>query len=435
MPSLIQFFRSSVRRRLVSLVLAIAIPAMLLVGLLVWQTYRNERASVGRQLMATVRAFATIVDHQLGEKEWLLRGLASTRWLVGGDVEAFDRNARILDLRTGAWLVLLDKDGQQLVNTRAAPGTPLPRLAIDGDFRAAMEAGRNYVSDLIVGGIAEQPVVVIAMPVKRGTELRYILAYVMRSDGFTDLLKTERFAEGMVVSIVDRQGTIAARRPNGDRYIGKTVMPDIVSAVTQRFEGMHASRTLEGIDVLAAYSHAPVSGWSVAVGVPVATLYGPARSILWIAAGLSALLMGVAVFMAAWTGRAVVGSVDGLMVDAKALGRGQMPSEREPGLRETDFVADAMRKSARWLEERERDNLLLNEALQRELEKTRHAEAVSRRLAAIVEGSEDAIVSKTLEGIVTSWNKGAERIFGYTAEEMAGASITRIIPTDRLDEE
>ena len=56
-------------------------------------------------------------------------------------------------------------------------------------------------------------------------------------------------------------------------------------------------------------------------------------------------------------------------------------------------------------------------------------------LAAIVQSSDDAIVSKTLEGIITSWNKGAERIFGYSAEEAVGRSITMIIPADRLHEE
>ncbi|MBN8422771.1 MAG: PAS domain S-box protein [Verrucomicrobia bacterium] len=56
-------------------------------------------------------------------------------------------------------------------------------------------------------------------------------------------------------------------------------------------------------------------------------------------------------------------------------------------------------------------------------------------LSAIVDSSDDAIVSKNLQGIVTSWNKGAERIFGYTAQEMVGSSITRLIPVDRQEEE
>ena len=57
------------------------------------------------------------------------------------------------------------------------------------------------------------------------------------------------------------------------------------------------------------------------------------------------------------------------------------------------------------------------------------------RLAAIIESSDDAIVSKTLEGVVTSWNNGAERIFGWTAPEVIGKPITIIIPQDRLQEE
>jgi len=56
-------------------------------------------------------------------------------------------------------------------------------------------------------------------------------------------------------------------------------------------------------------------------------------------------------------------------------------------------------------------------------------------LGAIVASSDDAIISKTLDGVITSWNAGAEKIFGYTAAEAIGQSITMIVPEDRLDEE
>lgn len=63
------------------------------------------------------------------------------------------------------------------------------------------------------------------------------------------------------------------------------------------------------------------------------------------------------------------------------------------------------------------------------------AEQAKLYLAAVIESADDAIMSKTLDGIVTSWNSGAERLFGYTAEEMIGRSITILIPPDHPNEE
>ncbi|HEY3756185.1 MAG TPA: PAS domain S-box protein [Opitutaceae bacterium] len=71
----------------------------------------------------------------------------------------------------------------------------------------------------------------------------------------------------------------------------------------------------------------------------------------------------------------------------------------------------------------------------RDVSTRRAAELTALRLAAIINGSDDAIVGKNLQGIVTDWNPGAERLFGYAAEEMIGQSILKLLPPDRQHEE
>ena len=65
----------------------------------------------------------------------------------------------------------------------------------------------------------------------------------------------------------------------------------------------------------------------------------------------------------------------------------------------------------------------------------KRAEESARRLAAVVEFSDDAILTKDIDGVITSWNRGAQRLFGYTAEETIGKLITILVPDDRHDEE
>lgn len=104
----------------------------------------------------------------------------------------------------------------------------------------------------------------------------------------------------------------------------------------------------------------------------------------------------------------------------------------------THTCATGVRKtvSTRWVVERDASgNIRSVLESNRDITDAKRAEEAQNRLAAIVESSDDAIVSKGLDGIITSWNKAAEHMFGYAANEAIGQHITLIIPPDRQDEE
>ena len=72
--------------------------------------------------------------------------------------------------------------------------------------------------------------------------------------------------------------------------------------------------------------------------------------------------------------------------------------------------------------------------IQRNITERKRTDAVTAEMAAIVDSSNDAIIGKTLDGVITTWNRGAEHVYGYTAEEMIGKSVSLLVPAERPDE-
>ncbi|MCL5025846.1 MAG: PAS domain S-box protein [Chloroflexi bacterium] len=135
------------------------------------------------------------------------------------------------------------------------------------------------------------------------------------------------------------------------------------------------------------------------------------------------LFRGLGLFLLAALGTSAAASLAGrnlavpltsLRQRARGLARGVLGCRLEPGAVDGKTLADAFERMAQEVRARE--------------------EALSQ-LTAFVEYGEDATSGETMEGIITTWNPGAERLYGYTAEEMKGKPISVLIPPDRVDEQ
>lgn len=327
--------RTSVRGRLLFLVVAIALPAAVLVAALTYQAYRNQREAVSDQLLATSRAIAATVDTRIAENLALLKGLGTSRVLAQGNIPAFRQAIDSLNLGPGSWIVLADTDGQQLINPQLSGDAPLPRNPYVEEHERAIAEGNSYISNIITGRVGRF-VMFTSIPVPVSGAWKYTLTYVTEPSAFTESLQATRLSSGLIVGILDRNGTIAARIPRGAVTVGGKAVPDLVAAVERRFEGMLESHTLEGEHVLVALGRAPQSGWTVAIGSSYSDLFAPARRVgclveagrarLWIrdnGIGIKPELQGrlFQMFERVHTERGYGGTGIGLAIVRKALER------------------------------------------------------------------------------------------------------------------
>lgn len=294
-------------------------------------------------------------------------------------------------------------------------------------FKNVLMSRTFTVSDYLVGKITKKPSVAFAFPVLDAAgNVAAVIAASTQLNWLTRLSEEAQLPEGSTVTVIDGNGTILARQPDSSKWIG-TSHPRagmIKEILIQKIEGTVEAIGLDGVTRLYAFKRLGerdgIKSWYISIGIPKEAYYRSARTLLtknlaWMS------LITILVLATAWIGAhtMILRRIRALIAASKELGKGDLNVRTELG-HEADEIgelADAFDQMAESLQAREADR--------------QKSEQTRARLAAIVEFSNDAIIGRTPDGIITSWNKGAEEIYGYSAEEAIGQPTTMLVSADQ----
>jgi PAS domain S-box-containing protein len=407
----------SLRRHLLILVVAAVVPVLLFATTMVIVFGRGERASMERGLRDTTRALTLAVDREIETSMKALEVLAASLHLDTDDLKAFDRHAARVLVTQPWWraVVLTDPRGDVVLRTaRAGAAGTRTSLAGRPSFREMARTLRPALSDVLVDRTTGAPTIAIIVPVAPGGRLRYGLAADVEPAALSRFLASQALPFDWTGTVVDRDGFVVARSRTPEAWLGRPA--GALLAGLEGRAGWIRGVDAEGVAAYTAYARSPFTGWTVAIGVPAATVDAPLRgSLLLAVAGGIAVLLGGAL-LAIVVGRRIARPILALVEAAEALGRGRAPAHTASAVSEVNRLAAALETAAR---DRDRFERAL-----------RDSEA---QLRAIFASTLDAIVVLDGEGRCVDANPAAEELFGITREGLLGGRLHDAVGSSEMD--
>jgi len=376
-----------IRSRLLLLMSAVLVPALIVAGLGIGYLYNEERAFNRTSMSQIARAFALGLDNEMARRESMLRTLGNSRSLERGDLATFYRFAAAVAQEEDSAIILSDLDGRQLLNTRIPHGAPLPRmLAVERENRARLGNEVAIVSDVYLPPANLGPhSFAIQVPVRGDGKVIGFLTMASFAAQMQKLLEAQPLPQRWHATILDSQGVVVARSLEPEKFVGTPVRPEFATKLKAHGEGFHEGTTLAGVPGTVFFSRAPRSKWVFLVTVPHTLLYGPAlRTALFLGAGML-LLLALGALAALSAARRISQPVEALREAAERLGHNEHVEPGAFGTDELDSVSQAMAQaSARLrgttaeLERRVADAVASFEHSQRALVQAHKLEALGR---------------------------------------------------------
>ena len=341
-----------IQARLVILIMVTVLPLVGLASLAMLRTVDDERAQIQRDVSERVEGLLADVDRWISSIQAELQVLAVSPSLQDGDFVGFDRQMREALKIQGTSIVLHDTKAQQLLSTNRPFGEPLPRATNSEMHDRVVKTGKPQISDLIIGAVLRRPILTVGVPVFRHGQVAYVLAMGLGPELLLPLLQEQSLGADWTAAIFDRQGLTLARNRDHDRFLGQPAAPVLKKRMAGAVESWFPNVTKDGVEVYSTFRRSPITGWTVAIGVPKEFVDAPLRRVQWLAFGGGGAVLLLSLALAGWMARAIRRPVKSLTATARALGSGEPVGPLVGGVRELDQVGDALRATAVALEQR-----------------------------------------------------------------------------------
>ena len=362
----------SVRQRLSLIVLVVALPMLLLSAGIVWRLAERERDVSRQAILYSSHSILSAVDAQLGKYISVAQVLAASHSLHGDDLTAFRQDAEhALAALSGAVIVLADRNGQQLVNTFAAPGEPLPRLppeAVAAQARA-FETRQPQIADTAIGPVTKIPVIGVAVPVFRADGPAYCVLIAIDVTVFRDLLNSQRMPDGWLAGIIDRSGKFIARSLDHERWVGRPASAGWRSVMTR--DGWFEIMSVEGEVYMSANVVSPLSGWALGAAAKKDVFEAPIRQTIVFANLAGAAVILLSILLAASAARRITAPIKALETGAHALRHHQPVSFAPTEVPEVDHALQAFAAASQELRAHEERRAETEKALKASEEQLR----------------------------------------------------------------
>jgi signal transduction histidine kinase len=379
-----------IQARLTMLALVTAVPLVALAGFAILRTVDDQRAQIQSDVRQMVESFLADVDRQIVAIWAELQVLATSPSLQTGDFRTFDQEMRAALKIRGTSIVLHDTHAQQLLSTNLPFGAPLPHATNSEMHDRVVATGEPQISDLVMGAVLKRPILTLGVPVFRDGEVVYVLAMGLGPEILSALMQEQKLSPDWTAAILDRKGIIVARNRDLDRFLGQPVAPMLRQKLAQAIESWIPNVTSDGVPVYSTFRRSPMTGWTVAIGLPREFVDAPLRRAQWIAFGGGAAVLALSLTLAWWVGRGIRRPVGALTTAASALGSGRPLDPLIGGVRELDQVGEALCEASAALA-RNREQLESMVA-----ERTQELAAANERLRAEI-GAREAVQAALLQ--------------------------------------